>query len=159
MGTFRTGDKGSWRGLHQVKHLFKRGVVHKVGNGELTNLWDNVWVTSAPLRACFPKIYGIYIDVNISVAQGAEMDWQFLLRRQLGPAEREECDELQELLRNVVVSGEKDEIEWGLTASKKFTTRSLYRLMTSGGCSSRFAKKLWGSRISLKICVFIWQAT
>jgi hypothetical protein len=134
-------------------------VVHKVGNGELTNLWDNVWVTSAPLRACFPKIYGIYIDVNISVAQGAEMDWQFLLRRQLGPAEREECDELQELLRNVVVSGEKDEIEWGLTASKKFTTRSLYRLMTSGGCSSRFVKKLWGSRISLKICAFIWQAT
>jgi hypothetical protein len=92
---FRTVGKGSqfWRGLHQVKHLFKREVVHKVSNGELTNLWDDVWVTSASLRVCFPKIYGICRDVNISVAQGAEMDWQFLLRRQLGPAEREEWDD------------------------------------------------------------------
>jgi hypothetical protein len=86
------------------------------------------------------------------------MDWQFLLRRQLGPVEREEWDELQELLGKMVMSGEKDEIEWGLTASKNFTTRSLYRLMTSGGCSSRFTKKLWGCKIPLKIWLFIWQA-
>jgi hypothetical protein len=127
-------------------------VVHKVGNEELTNLWDDVWVTAAPLRVCFPK------NVNISVAQGAGMDWQFLLRRQLGHVEREEWDELQELLGKMVMSGEKDEIEWGLTASKNFTTRSLYRLMTSGGCSSRFTKKLWGCKIPLKIWLFIWQA-
>jgi hypothetical protein len=88
-------------------------VVHKLGSGKLTNLWDDVWVTSAPLRVYFPKIYEICRDVNISVPHGAEMDWQFLLRRQLGPAEKEEWDELQELLGNVVMPGEKDEIEWG----------------------------------------------
>jgi hypothetical protein len=84
---FRTTGKGS-RGLHQVKHLFKRGVVHMVGNRELTNLWDDVWVISAPLRVCFSKIYKIYRDVNITVAQGAEMSWQLHLRRQLGSTKR-----------------------------------------------------------------------
>jgi hypothetical protein len=36
------------------------------------------------------------------------MDWQFLLRRQLGPVEREEWDELQELLGKMVMLGEKE---------------------------------------------------
>jgi hypothetical protein len=27
------GGSQFWRGLHKVKHLFKRGAVHKVGDG------------------------------------------------------------------------------------------------------------------------------
>jgi hypothetical protein len=31
-----------WKGLHKVKHLFKRGAIHKVGNGAMTQFWNDV---------------------------------------------------------------------------------------------------------------------
>jgi hypothetical protein len=34
------------KSLHKVKHLFKWGVIHKVGDGELTQFWQDAWVTS-----------------------------------------------------------------------------------------------------------------
>jgi S-adenosylmethionine:diacylglycerol 3-amino-3-carboxypropyl transferase len=46
----------------------------------------------------------------------------------------------------------------GLTPSKNFTTKSLYKLLTDGGVSSRLARKLWKCNIPLKIKVFLWQA-
>jgi hypothetical protein len=32
-----------------VKHLFKWGAIHKIGNGEKTQFWDDVWLTSSPI--------------------------------------------------------------------------------------------------------------
>jgi hypothetical protein len=68
---FRSKDKGSqfWRSLHRVKHLFKKGVTHVVRNGKLTDFWEDVWLTSARLRICFPKIYNICYDGYMSVAK------------------------------------------------------------------------------------------
>jgi hypothetical protein len=40
MGDFFRSKEGQgsqfWRSLHKIKHLFKRGAIHKVGNGNLT---------------------------------------------------------------------------------------------------------------------------
>jgi hypothetical protein len=140
-----------------VKHLFKKGATHIVGNGELNDFWEDVWLTSSPLRVCFPKLYNIYRDGNVTMAQCADMEWQFRPRRMLGRAELEEWNELQALLENVCISDEEDEIQWELTVSKVFTTRSLYRLITSGGVNYRVAEKLWGCKIPLKIRIFLWQ--
>jgi hypothetical protein len=46
----------------------------------------------------------------------------------------------------------------GLTPSKNFTTKSLYKLLTDGGVTSRLARKLWKCNIPLKIKVLLWQA-
>jgi hypothetical protein len=54
-----TNGSQFWKGLHKVKHLFKWGAIHKVGNGQLTQFWDDVWVTSSPLRLHFPSLYVI----------------------------------------------------------------------------------------------------
>jgi hypothetical protein len=45
-----------WRSLHKVKHLFKWGAIHKVGDGRLTHFWDGVWLETSPLRVYFPRL-------------------------------------------------------------------------------------------------------
>jgi hypothetical protein len=47
------------------------GVVHEVGDGKLTQFWNDVWVTSSPLRVGFPKLYDICEDICILVAKCA----------------------------------------------------------------------------------------
>jgi hypothetical protein len=69
----------------------------------------------------------------------------------------DEWMQLQEAVRGTVVNQEEDTILSGLTPSKQFTTSSLHRFLTTGGVNSRMAKKIWKSKIPLKIRVFLWQ--
>jgi hypothetical protein len=48
-------------------------------------------------------------------------------------------------------------VVWGLTKNGKFSAKSLYRFLTSGGMPCRMAKKIWKCRLPLKIRIFIWQ--
>jgi hypothetical protein len=50
----------------------------------------------------------------------------------MGTTDREEWNEIQSLLNEVCVSTKEDEIIWGLSSSKAFTTSSLYKFLTLG---------------------------
>jgi hypothetical protein len=60
-----------WNSLHKVKHLFKWGAIHKVGNGKLTHFWSDVWVKSSSLRVYFPRLYVVCYDREGSVYEYA----------------------------------------------------------------------------------------
>jgi hypothetical protein len=59
----------------------------------------------------------------------------------------------------VQISPNSDQIVWGLSKSKQFTTGSLYKFLTARGVTSRLAKKIWKCKLPLKIRIFLWQAT
>jgi hypothetical protein len=48
-----------------------------------------------------------------------------------------------------------DVICWGLIASRIYTTRSLYRFMTSSGVDNRMMRRIWKCKIPLKIKIFL----
>jgi hypothetical protein len=56
----------------------------------------------------------------------------------LGPKEIIEWNELQSVLEGVSSTQTEDEIIWGLSSSKLFTTTSLYRFLTTGGLMVRW---------------------
>jgi hypothetical protein len=114
-----------WKALHKVKHLFKCGVIHVVGDGKRTQFWNDVWITSSPLRISFPRIYDICDNKNISVAGCAQMDWHPHLRRMLDAQALVEWNQLQVLLQGVQLGSVPDQITWGLIKSKQFTIASL----------------------------------
>jgi hypothetical protein len=72
--------------------------------------------------------------------------------------EREmEWSELQGLMSSVCMTTQEDEITWGLSSSKTFSTRSLYRFLTNGGIDSKLTQKIWKCKVPMKIKVFLWQ--
>jgi hypothetical protein len=92
----------------------------------------------ARLRTCFPRIHGICEDTNMSIVEDVVLDWQIRLRGRMRPEEWCEWNELQGLMNSVSISSDDDEIVWGLspsksftTNSKSFTTNSLYKFLTS----------------------------
>jgi hypothetical protein len=110
------------------------------------------------LRVCFPNLFEVCDNKEGFVADCAGRGWQLGLRRMLGPEEMRGWTELQALLRVVSLSQQEDVVSWGLTASKVFTTGSLYRFMTTGGMDSKMTSRIWKCKIPLKIRVFLWQA-
>jgi hypothetical protein len=89
-----------------VKHLFKWGAIHKVGNGARTQFWNDVWLTSSPLRISFSRLFDICDDPNVLVAYCVARGWMLGFRRMMGPEVHAEWLEIQGLLRQVVISDE-----------------------------------------------------
>jgi hypothetical protein len=63
-------------------------------------------------------------------------------------------DELQHISLEV---GPVDKVVWALDKSKSFTTKSLYRFLSSRGMPSRVAWVIWKCKIPLKVKFFLWQ--
>jgi hypothetical protein len=84
-----SGLQGSqfWKSIHKIKYLFKWGVIHKVGNGCLTQFWNDVWLQSSPLRICFPILFDICdntrcVSKNLFLKDPLTLStWAFLLCR------------------------------------------------------------------------------
>jgi hypothetical protein len=90
-------DNGSqwWKSLHKIKHLFKKGVVHKIGNGKATQLWNDVLLTQCGGR-----------------------NWQINFRRMLDPGLYEEWIKLKNMLNEVELIDAEDQICWVLPPPK-----------------------------------------
>ena len=63
-------------------------------------------------------------------------------------------DELQHITLDEATP---DRVSWALEKSKLFTTKSLYRFLSSRGMSTRVVEITWKCKIPLKIKFFLWQ--
>jgi hypothetical protein len=70
----------------------------------------------------------------------------------------EEWAQLQELLSEVNLEEGRDRVGWAFVQSKKFTTSSLHKLITSGGIRDQQIMNIWKCNIPLKVKIFIWMA-
>jgi len=61
-------------------------------------------------------------------------------------------------LENVNLQPGKDKPIWVLENSGKYSTKSMYRFLTSRGGLDKRLTKLWKSKLSMKLKVFMWLA-
>ncbi|GJU32291.1 hypothetical protein Tco_1175880 [Tanacetum coccineum] len=60
--------------VREVKMLSSKGIdllsliVKKVGNGELTSFWEDVWLGDSPLKHTYPRLYFLELNKHASVA-------------------------------------------------------------------------------------------
>lgn len=62
------------------------------------------------------------------------------------------------MLNSIQLEEGRDFVAWSFEPSGKYTTRSLYKFMTSGGVTDALMADMWKSKIPMKVQVFIWMA-
>jgi hypothetical protein len=153
-----TGSSQFWQGLHSVKEWYEKGKAHKVGSGNQTRFWKDVWVGEVPLKICCPRLFKICHDQDISVSSAGELSWSLSYRRKFGEVEMEEWKVLMSLLENVRLDDNRDMVCWKLERSGKFSTRSMYRSITFAGVIDVEMMEIWSAKIPLKVKIFLWMA-
>jgi hypothetical protein len=79
-----SGGSQFWKGLHRVKHLFKWWVVYRVGYGNQTKFWLNVWLGDVPLKVRYHDLFMICSDPKLMVNKAYEEgEWVIYFRRGL----------------------------------------------------------------------------
>jgi hypothetical protein len=83
--------------------------------------------------------------------------WIVQFRRGLAGEFVQQWNSLREELEMVQLSAERDVVKWVLEKSGSYTTKLLYRQTSFGGVISRRMNEIWGSRLPLKVRIFLWQ--
>lgn len=78
--------------------------------------------------------------------------------RQLNQSQREDLRNLQESLGGVTLSDGPDSVSWAVERSGKYSKRSLYKMMTSGGVVDFRSMLIWKCVVPLKVRIFLWMA-
>lgn len=112
-----------------------------------------------PLKIYFEHLYRMvrYLECSVSDCW-VEQDWFVDFRRALSGEEFQRWTLLYDELQHIsLVDTSVDVVIWALEKSKTFTTKSLYRFLSSRGMPSKVAGFIWKCKIPLKIKFFLWQ--
>jgi hypothetical protein len=139
----------------KVKHLYLRGRVIVVGNGQNTNFWEDPWCGSIALKDKFKDLFEICLEQDVSVAYMAERGWRLQFRRWLDERAQNQLRHLRDLLLVCPLSNEKDIAKWSWEKSGAFSVKSMYNHLFSGDPDDPNTK-LWKAKIPLKIKIFLW---
>lgn len=137
-----------------------QGLVSKVNNGRNTIFWDDVWIGSVPLKLEFESLYLICDKPKCLVADCWAGDgWNIKFRRAFGETELKEWDRLMGSLEETRLAEieNEDSFSWVFEQSRVYSTRSMYRNTMFRGVRNYRMKKLWKSKLPMKIKIFMWM--
>lgn len=131
----------------------------KVSSGTQTRFWRDVWIGENALKVIFKSLYSCCTDTEIFVAEALQTPGVRLnFRRAFGPGEMGEWEDLLALVREVQLGGGRDTVLWSFEPNGKYTTRLLYKFITSDGVTDTLMVDVWKCKIPMKIQIFLWMA-
>jgi hypothetical protein len=147
-----------WRSLLDVRDWYQRGRGVSIKSGMQTRFWHDCWVGGCPLKIKFPNLFKITLDPDLEVSKACvDGEWSIQFRRQFNECLADDWNNLLEVLSDVALSTGRDQVFWLLDRSKKYSARSLYRIMTSGGVIDRQMMQIWKCNVPLKVKIFMWM--
>ncbi|PNX79781.1 ribonuclease H, partial [Trifolium pratense] len=163
-----------WRDICSIgtnldHNWFSEHVVRKMGNGEQTSFWEDIWVGEVSLRDHFPRLFSISMQKEASVASLRNLNdavvWNFIWRRRLFVWEVTLLDELLLILNPITLSSVTDCWGWRPEKGEEFTVRSTYGLVLNliiprdaMPNEERLAfKAIWKGPTPSKVSGFAWM--
>ncbi|GKB15937.1 putative RNA-directed DNA polymerase [Tanacetum coccineum] len=137
----------------------------KLGNGQSTSFWNDIWIGDTPLVASFPRLYHVTRHSIQSTGNGSMSPYfppglifQWVWRREPRPGpETEELISLVSLLSNLYLSNVEDRWECTIDASRRFTVKGMRSFITSMSHSVSSTVTRWNKVVPLKININTWR--
>ncbi|GJR14799.1 RNA-directed DNA polymerase, eukaryota [Tanacetum coccineum] len=151
----------------QVRKLSNKGidllslVKKKIGNGEATSFWNNVWLGDSPLKQAYPRLYLIELDKHASVASKLRDN---SLTGSFRRSPRSGIEEVQLLLlisntSSVMLPNISDRWTWRLDSSGVFSVKSAREFIDDSFLPKANVPTRWVESIAIKISIFSWRVS
>ncbi|XP_071714226.1 uncharacterized protein [Rutidosis leptorrhynchoides] len=145
---------------------FRNSFIRKVGNGNTTSFWNDLWVGNVEFKNRFKRLAHLETNLEASVGSrvlgnGAEQRFNGSWIREPSGRAKGELEELQGLLRSVTLQSDKpDSWCWNMCNSGIFKTKILAEHIDSKILhvnSSSSSGTIRNSLVPKKVEVFIWR--
>lgn len=112
-----------WKGVLKIREKLKWGLRVKIGNGQGTRFWEDVWVGEITLKLEFPRLYALSKDSDCLVADCWVGDgWKLEFNRPLGEDAMTDWERLIDILDDFCPNEEEDTFIWVLEKSGVYST-------------------------------------
>ncbi|GKC46223.1 reverse transcriptase domain-containing protein, partial [Tanacetum coccineum] len=152
--------------VNEVRKLASKGidllslVKKKVGNGDVTSFWNNVWLGDFPLKQTYPRLYFLELDKHVNVASRRRANISYRTYFAVPPRSGIEEEQLLLLISNtssVILSNISDRWSWLLDSSGDFSVKSTREFIDDSMLPKTDVPTIWVKSIHIKINVFAWR--
>ncbi|GJV02021.1 RNA-directed DNA polymerase, eukaryota, reverse transcriptase zinc-binding domain protein [Tanacetum coccineum] len=134
-------------------------VKKKVGNGEATSFWDDIWTTDTSLKLLFSRLHSM--DLNKCCSVAVKMRDPSLIssfrRPPRGSVKEEQLWLLEDIISSVVLSHSSDRWIWRLDSSGDFSVKSTRNYIDDSFLPKYEAPTRWIGSIPIKVNIFAWK--
>jgi mannosylglycoprotein endo-beta-mannosidase len=174
VSTFGNGCSHWWRDLCNLDkgvNWFTQVVTKKVGRGNSTLFWKDIWVGNQTLEQQFPRLYSISIQQeevvgNMGMWTNGVWRWELRWRREFFIWEENVVTQLVEILNDITLLEEEDSWMWRPNVGDGFSVKSLYETLDALILPRPVADSLevfsfrtiWKAAVPSKVSAFAWQS-
>nr|GFA54722.1 RNA-directed DNA polymerase, eukaryota, reverse transcriptase zinc-binding domain protein [Tanacetum cinerariifolium] len=172
------GDDGKVRGyvkdgakscllsiVNEINSLKNKGInlldfMHvKLGNGDKTAFWEDIWIEGKALKNRYPRIYILETCNMITVGMElAQTSLDSLFRRvPKGGVEQGQFNELSALVHDVTLTPMSDRWIWTLKSSGDFSVALVRKVIDDKSLSKVDSKNRWIKYVPIKVNVHAWK--
>nr|GEV84704.1 retrovirus-related Pol polyprotein from transposon TNT 1-94 [Tanacetum cinerariifolium] len=164
--TMRAGTRSCWLNIvNETMVLMNKGInlmnyMHvKLGDGMKTAFWEDAWSEGGKLKHRFPRIYALENCKSIFVGMKmAQPCLEFSFRRDpRGGVERDQFEELMELVNAVSLAPVADRWKWDLESSGDFSVASVRTTIDDKLLPASDYKTRWIKYVPIKINIHAWK--
>ncbi|MCI28346.1 hypothetical protein A2U01_0049546, partial [Trifolium medium] len=115
------------------------GVSKKLGNGRLTDFWNERWVGNQSLRACFPRLFSMSTQQYSKISEMGRMGvdgwrWDLTWRREFFAWEEPIFQEFLAVIDGFQQGDQQDSWRWISDPDEGFTAKSAYSRTFKSNC-------------------------
>ncbi|GJZ44874.1 hypothetical protein Tco_0592470 [Tanacetum coccineum] len=131
----------------------------KVGNGETSIFWDDVWMGDTSLKIQYPRVYAFELEKTISVAENiAQNSVNDSSRRAARDAvESVQLSELESRFESFNLVHMQDHWIWSMTGTGDFSVASVRSMLNDHRLPVVSFQTRWINVMPIKINVFAWE--
>jgi hypothetical protein len=156
--------------LDKDEGWFRQVAIRKVGSGNKTKFWKDVWIDGQTLQDRFPRLFGSSVQQNEVIHNMGRWEdgiwrWELGWRRHFFVWENEQLIELRGVLDNITLSEAGDSWIWRPNVGEGFSVKSLYvwldvllvprEVVTSLEAFS--FRTIWKGAVPSKVSALVWQ--
>ncbi|GJV57301.1 RNA-directed DNA polymerase, eukaryota [Tanacetum coccineum] len=134
-------------------------IKQKLGNGENTLFWEDIWLGDSALKMTHPRLFALELKKDITVAEkmgNASLNLSFRRLPRSG-IEDEQYKNLVSITSDVLLPQMHDRWSWSLNASGDFTVRSVRNHMDDVLLPKSDVPTRWVTMIPIKINILAWK--
>nr|GEX42708.1 RNA-directed DNA polymerase, eukaryota [Tanacetum cinerariifolium] len=165
-GYVKDGAKSCWLSIVNEIYSLKNKVINsldfmhvKLGNGDKTAFWEDIWIEGKALKNRYPRIYSLetckLIIVGMKLAQ-TSLNSSFR-RVPSGGVEQEQFDELLALVHDVTLTPMSDRWIWASESSGDFFVASVRKVIDDKSLPKVDSKTRWIKCVPIKVNVHAWK--
>nr|GEU86184.1 RNA-directed DNA polymerase, eukaryota, reverse transcriptase zinc-binding domain protein [Tanacetum cinerariifolium] len=144
--------------IRSFSNLYYKGVdllgsiKRKVGNGENTMFWDELWKGEVLFKNLFPRLYALGLVKNISVADKmAQPSLKYSFRRNIrGGAEQVQMASFLPLLEGLILPNMIDRYMWSISGDGEFSISSVRNYIDDKSLGMVSSKTQWCKFVPIK---------